>query len=88
MGVVNWVSANPQKFSPPKSTFKQFAKVFSREMYPLYGGKLASYLKYRCACVHILDSMYVELNELTAHDLISPHLFHSLCIDSVITHVS
>ena len=39
--MANWVTANPQKFSPPKSTtciFKQFTlKFFPRKINPLYG---------------------------------------------------
>ena len=34
-----------RKFSPRKSIFKRFAKVFSRERNPLYGIKYSKYIR-------------------------------------------
>jgi len=37
MDVANWVTINLQTFSPQKSIFKQFSKLFTCERNPLYG---------------------------------------------------
>ena len=40
MGVANWVTAIRESFLHENLIFKQFAKVFTRERYPLYGTTL------------------------------------------------
>ena len=62
MGVANWVTVNLQKFSPRKTIFKQFAKVFTAKetRYTVtpktgWGKGLRKHAQFGCLLLHVLN---------------------------------